>query len=393
VSGPWMPWSRVVCLIVAAAALGSCAPATPSAPGAAPASVSTTSVGGTPALPVAGSAAEWEIILQAARREGVVECACPPRPDYARLIKEGFENAVPGIRLETAQATLPEFWSRIEKEQQAGQYLWDVYLFGATAEMFALKNKGAFETFRDYMVGPDIGDNSKWEGGIDRAFLDAEKRYIFSLWLNTITTITVNRDALPTAQIRIFDDLLRPEYRDKIVIQDPRGGGAGISFMAGAFHFKGRDGLRQLLVEQQPLIVRTSADQADQVVRGGKPIAVPALVADTLEQFLQAGIRLNLEDIRLTDIPSVSPGGTTPAVLKNPPHPNATKVFINWLLSAPAQELMTTALHANSLRTDVPPYDPSDRIPAGATYLHTRTEDSMTGVVVDAQRAARELVP
>src|SRR5712692_986467 len=108
-----------------------------------------------PAAPAAPT--DWSAIVAAARREGVVECACPPRPDYARIIKEQFEAAVPGIRLETSPATLPDIWARVEKEQLVGQYLWDVYMFGPTIEMFALRDKGGFESFRDYMVGPEVG--------------------------------------------------------------------------------------------------------------------------------------------------------------------------------------------------------------------------------------------
>src|SRR5712692_6481669 len=97
-----------------------------------------------PAAPAAPT--DWSAIVAAAQREGVVQCACPPRPDYARIIKEGFEQAVPGIRVEAAPATLPDIWARVEKEQQSGQYLWDIYMFGPTLEMMALKNKDGFES-------------------------------------------------------------------------------------------------------------------------------------------------------------------------------------------------------------------------------------------------------
>ena len=111
---------------------------------------------------------DWAAIVEAARREGVVQCACPPRPDYARLIKDNFEQASPGIRFEPSPATLPDIWARVEKEQAAGQFLWDVYMFGPTVEMFALKDRGGFESFRDYMVGPDVGTESVWDGGCGR---------------------------------------------------------------------------------------------------------------------------------------------------------------------------------------------------------------------------------
>ena len=48
--------------------------------------------------------------------------------------------------------------------------------------------------------------------------------------------------------------------------------------------------------------------------------------------------------------------GITPAnlaVLKNPPHPNAAKVFVNWLLSKEGQSAVTKALGQPTRRFDV----------------------------------------
>ena len=364
------------------------APAPPAAPPAASGAAASPA-----AKPSGGPATDWATILAEARREGVVECACPPRPDYARLFKEHFERAYPDIRLEASPATLPDIWARVEKEQEAGQYLWDIYMFGPTLEMLALKNKGGFEPFLDYMVGPDVGPESTWEGGWDRAFLDNERRYIFSFWLNITTDITINRDLLPTARITTFDDLLDPAYRGKIASQDPRVGGVGASFLTGAYYYKGREPIRQLLIDQQPFLARGNAEVAEQLVRGGRAISIAALSQDTLTQFQQAGVRLNLEDVVLEDIPSVSNGGQAPAVFKRPPHPNATKVFVNWVLSQPTQDLLAHELRQNATRKDVPPFDPGDKPKEGVQYYHTQTEQSMSTTAREATQYARELLP
>jgi iron(III) transport system substrate-binding protein len=371
-----------------------CAPASGAPSAAAPANPANAPAGAAAAgqtTPAAG--VDWSAVVEAARREGVVECACPPRPDYARIIKEQFEAAVPGIRLETSPATLPDIWARVEKEQQVGQYLWDVYMFGPTIEMFALKDKGGFESFRDYMVGPDVGAESDWEGGYERAFLDREGRYVFAFWLNVTSDLSVNRDQLPDARLRTFDDLLSPDYRGKIVWQDPRGGGNGLSFLAAAYNFKGRDGIQRLLVDQQPLLVRGSGESAEQLVRGTRPVSLPSVSRDTLVQFEQAGVTLRLEDNPVADIPAVSNGGQAPAVFKNPPHPNATKVFVNWLLSQAAQDVLARELLQNSTRKGVPVYYPGRKPEPGVQYFHTQKEETMTTVVREAQRAARDLVP
>jgi len=85
------------------------------------------------------STADWKTVLEAAKREGTVKCACPPRRDFALAFKKGFEDAFPGMTLELTAATLPEFPMRVAKEQAAKMFLWDVYTFGPGAEIFDLK--------------------------------------------------------------------------------------------------------------------------------------------------------------------------------------------------------------------------------------------------------------
>jgi hypothetical protein len=41
-------------------------------------------------------AADWKAVVEAAKHEGVVKCACPPRREFAVAFKKGFEDAYPG---------------------------------------------------------------------------------------------------------------------------------------------------------------------------------------------------------------------------------------------------------------------------------------------------------
>src|SRR5581483_5575631 len=95
----------------------------------------------------------------------------------------------------------------------------------------------------------------------------------------------------------------------------------------------------------------------------------------TMVQFQRAGVKLNLENVALDDIPAASNGGLAPAVFKNPVHPNATKVFVNWLLSLDTQKLLADTQHQTSLRKGVPPVDPVKDPKPGVDYFHTQTED------------------
>jgi len=344
-----------------------------------------------PAAPAAPT--DWSAIVAAAQREGVVECACPPRPDFARIIKEGFEAANSGIRLAVTGAPLPEFPVKVGKEQEAGIYLWDVYMFGPGPEVYDLKNQGGFEPFRNYMVGPDVGTDADWAGGFQRALIDREKQYIFAYWFSVGGQVSVNRELLPSATINAYSDLYDPMYKGKVVWVDPRSGGAGSN--VGAFVYKkyGREGLKRLLVDQEALLVKGNVELAEQLMRGGKGVSLPSLSQDTLIPFVQAGVKLNLEDVGGPEMVWASVGGSTPAVFKNPPHPNATKVFINWVLSRDTQKLLGDQLGYNSARKDVAPSEPKNAPQPGTEYWIAQTEESLIEVRQEMQRVARELVP
>src|SRR5262245_30788053 len=105
-------WAGVVTVLVAGTLiLAACTSAKSDLPAAAPAPPpappAASGAAASPAAKPSGSpAADWATILAEARREGVVECACPPRPAYAKLFKEHFARAYPDIRLEANPATL-----------------------------------------------------------------------------------------------------------------------------------------------------------------------------------------------------------------------------------------------------------------------------------------------
>jgi iron(III) transport system substrate-binding protein len=65
--------------------------------------------------------------------------------------------------------------------------------------------------------------------------------------------------------------------------------------------------------------------------------------------------------VKNIDVNDVSySGGEIAAVYKNAPHPNAAKLFLNWLLSKDGQIAWSTNIGNNSARRDVPVVDPNE---------------------------------
>ena len=59
------------------------------------------------------------------------------------------------------------------------------------------------------------------------------------------------------------------------------------------------------------------------------------------------------------EIGALTAGSGSVVLFKNAPHPNAARVFINWLLSKRAQQAWVKASGANSRRKDLPPGNPA----------------------------------
>jgi len=72
----------------------------------------------------------------------------------------------------------------------------------------------------------------------------------------------------------------------------------------------------------------------------------------TLEGFIVANLPVKELPTPGEGLPSSNGAGVIGAV-KNPPHANAAKLFVNWLLSKEGQELYVKYMHQSSCRLDV----------------------------------------
>jgi ABC-type Fe3+ transport system substrate-binding protein len=110
-------------------------------------------------------------------------------------------------------------------------------------------------------------------------------------------------------------------------------------------------------------------------------------------RFKEAGVKLNIGDLFVPELARAGTNGSCPAIFKNPPNPNATKVFINWLLSRNGQKIISEARGEPSARTDVPAVSPDDAPKPGVKYLYAHKEEVMTKFLAPAQKILRELIP
>ena len=113
---------------------------------------------------------------------------------------------------------------------------------------------------------------------------------------------------------------------------------------------KGEDYLKKLVA--QNLVVGIDQRLLGESLAKGKVAVVIGLTYYSLLPFVTAG--LPVKPLSQLKEGTYGTGGSgNVAVIKNPPHPNATKVFVNWLLTKEGQEITTKALGQATRRLDV----------------------------------------
>ncbi len=328
-----------------------------------------------PAQPVSTHAnSEWDRVLAAARAEGKVSVVIPLGDAY-RLGIEAFQKAYPDIQLE-ASALHPRDWvPRVQQERAAGQFLWDVYVGGPDVDVYRLADEGTWEPIKDDLLLPEVLDDSKWRRGFDDGFSDKGKRFTYNfIKVSTTGFCCVNRDFVPESELPNFEGLLDPKWRGKIVWNEPRQSGSGVNNAAVVLYKYGEPTLRQVF-NQDVVVTADQRQLTEWVVRGRYPIGIGLIDRDLKATFHPQGVGLNVKDLPVPGLMTGTPQSGSVSVISKAPHPNARKVFVNWLLSREGQTAVVEETRENSRRLDVPVMDPERVPPAEGELLNTQAEE------------------
>jgi iron(III) transport system substrate-binding protein len=139
-----------------------------------------------------------------------------------------------------------------------------------------------------------------------------------------------------------FEELAEPKYKGKLSLLDPRAGSNVASFYVELRKEFGDDYLRAL-AKNEPKLSPGVPDLSQSIAAGATQYGFPTN-ASGARQVEAAGAPV----LRVTSEPVIV-GGTTMAVPTNSAHPNAGRVFANFLLTAQAQEIQCKATGLGSL--------------------------------------------
>jgi iron(III) transport system substrate-binding protein len=291
--------------------------------------------------------AEWDKIVEAARKEGKVVASIPPSAELRKLMELSFTRQH-GIGVEFIPARGGSVIQRIVNEAKAGVRYFDLHIGGTESVITGLLPENILDGVEPYLILPEVKDPKQWWGG--HLWADNAKRFLYIFVAYQTVSLWTNPNEYNPGEFSSFDDLLSPKLRGKIGISDPRTPGSGSSMWSYMLYIKGEEYLKRF-VAQKLFVTRDLRLLAENLAKG--KIAVTSGIG--YSEFLPF-IKVKLP---VTPLPMpkeglyVSGGYGHLTVLKNPPHPNAAKVFVNWLLSRDGQEVFTRGMGVGSRRLDV----------------------------------------
>jgi iron(III) transport system substrate-binding protein len=304
--------------------------------------------------------ADWDKVVASAKQEGQVIVWGEVGATRRAFWKDAFEKENPGITVDLFQTPRAiERDSRYQREREAGIASVDLFVGGSAGVIGRIKPLGYLQPIRPFMK-PEILDDKVWMLGAP-LWLDHEKEYMLISDYQTAIQAAVN-SSVGEKDLQSWEDLLDPKYDGKIVMGDPRS--SGPSFAMGLFIYYethlGADFFRRFFAHGR-VVFQPDTQQAVEWIDSGRMLVGlgPNAVQVATVQELGGKIR-TISSLKAKGKPVafvLSSDGililTKLGETKPLPHPNATKVYINWFYSKAGQQAMVNTLKEPSYRKDV----------------------------------------
>lgn len=277
----------------------------------------------------------------------------PPTGPAQDALTAGFQAKYPGLQVDFTPLSAPESATRLITQVNAGQHLVDLYI-NSTSVQIPLMDANGLDPIQSYLVGPNDSSAAAWQGG-QYDFGDDAGKYSLTMQYIAAPTLTYNPSFVSPDEITSYEDLLDPKWANKIGLLDPTVAGTGQAAITYLYATPGlgKDFIQKLFA-QKPVLSRDDHQLVDWVVQGVYPLELSGSQTQAAS-FAAQGIPVHfLGAENMKEGGWTSSGAGAVAVLAQPPHPNATRVYLDYLLSEEGQASFAQSVGYVSLRTDVP---------------------------------------
>jgi ABC-type Fe3+ transport system substrate-binding protein len=311
--------------------------------------------------PAAAQNAEWTALVNKAKGQELNLSVHPTdgQPHTVDVFKQRFPDIKVNATLILPSAMAP----RVITEQRNNIFAFDSWWGGTPAMVTPAAPAGVLAPITDYFVLPEVKDLANWNAP---QYLWATDQPLIFLHTNYKEEgIFYNSRVIRDFKVDSVDKLLDPRLKGKITVRDPSRPSVGTAALAGLIKQKDEAFVRRIFSEQAPLVIENGRQADDTLLKGDAAV----LIGGNPDVMTICKDQGGCESI--TKLPY---GGFTRslgvAVFKNAPHPDTTKVWVNWLLSKEGQSAYVEQwakfndAGAMSMRKDVPPHPRNlDRVP------------------------------
>ncbi len=276
-------------------------------------------------------------ILMAARSEAELNWYTSMPQTHAESFARLFEEKYDFLKVRITRQGTFDIVSRVEAQLKSGHTSVDVIHVLDPAIFISLRKRGElykYEPAESKLIPPQYKDPGYWTGA---------RLVTVCLAYNTEK---LSEDQAPTA----WRDLLDKRWADNIALKDAQTAG---SAYAQYYFLREKHGLSfwEQLAGQRPVIYKSGDRMLQALLRGDVLIAGGVLGYKVYQYAKLPG--LPIQAVWPQDGVPVCLGPV--GILRAGPHPNAGKLFVEYMLSREGQQALSDLLGSYSTRPDVEP--------------------------------------
>jgi iron(III) transport system substrate-binding protein len=317
----------------------------------------------------AGEARAQDPRLEAARKEGKVVWYTSLALTSSEKVAKLFETAYPGVKVEVHRTGSQRILQRMMQELSSNIKNVDVVHTSDAGHYVLLKEKKLLMRYTP--AGVDV---------FGAGFKDKDG-YHYGLRA-TVNVIAYNTKVVSPADApRTWKDLLDPKWRGRLVTAHPGYSGVIATHVLALVHLHGWDYFKAL-AQNKPMLVQSAVDPSGVVASGERPVALNG--GDyTFYQVKKKGNPVEIvypkEGVPLVVSPS--------AITSFAPHPNAARLFTDFIFSREIQQVLadTEGLYSGhpqvTYPTDKPRLSDLKVLAVEAEELEKRNEEIKTRFV------------
>jgi iron(III) transport system substrate-binding protein len=283
-------------------------------------------------------------LIEAAKKDGKLIVYGTMQSDIFEPLQKIFQKKT-GVTVDYWRTSATKVMDRALSEARAGKALFDLVM--STEDTHRIMHKEGILTryespmWKDFpkeAIDPQLGPRAR----------------------NHIVGVMYNKNSIKPADApKTLEDLVKPQYRGKLVMADPTLHTTTAQWLANLHKLMGKEKADKFirdLAAMKPILVESFAPSADRITTGETPIGITYVYYVFLNGQKGAPVDYVRGDYRLLGDASYM------SIFHKAPHPSAAKAFIDFFLDDESMNIMAKAGEFVNRKGVYPPVPDADKI-------------------------------